>query len=95
MAARHSPIRRSRRNTYSEETLLNRRYYSDSRRFKKWCEEHGMTPRHYDIAEADDICVLSKSDFHLNDTRSSIVENNGDYFLTPEDYEKWIKETDF
>ena len=95
MAARHSTIRRSRRNAYSEKRLLSRRYYDAGVRFKKWCEEHDITPRHYDIAEPDDICVLSKNDFHLNDTKSSIVENSGDYFLKPEDYEKWVEEMEF
>lgn len=91
MAARHSiPTKRSRK-VYSEEELQKRRYHGDVRKFKEWCSENRIEFKTHDLAEADDICVLSRDEYSLGDYRISIEEDNENYYLSPQNYEKWCE----
>lgn len=86
------PLKKGRRKVYSEKELCTRRYHGDVRHLKKWCEEHGMILKHYDVAEPEDVCVLSRNEYHLHEQRSAVCENEEDYFLSIEDYERWCEE---
>lgn len=92
MAARHSKITRDRRKVYSERELITRRFHKDVRCFKEWCDKHGVPYSTFDTAEEEDICVLSRNEYHLHEERKSILEDEEDYFLNPAAYETWTEE---
>lgn len=91
MAARHSKITQKSK-TYSEGELCKRRYHSDVRKFKEWCDDNNVTYKTFSDANDDDVCVLSQDEYHLHDTRRMISEDCEDYFLNIEDYETWCEE---
>lgn len=91
MAARHSKITQKSK-TYSEGELCKRRYHSDVRKFKEWCDDNNVTYKTFNDADDDDVCVLSQDEYHLHDTRRMISEDCEDYFLNIEDYETWCEE---
>lgn len=92
MAARHSKITRNHRKSYSERELITRRFHKDVRSFKEWCDKHGVPYSTFDTAEEEDICVLSRNEYHLHEERKSILEDEEDYFLNPAAYETWTEE---
>lgn len=92
MAARHSKIIRNHRKAYSEQEFITRRFHKDVRQFKEWCDKHGVPYSTFDTAEEEDICVLSKNEYHLHEERRSILEDEEDYFLNPAAYETWSEE---
>ena len=90
--ARQKSLRRCKRpKAWSERQLFTRRYHSDVRNFKEWCEENAIEYRTYDTAYPNDICVLSMNEYHLHDARNLIYEDAEDYFLNLTDYEKWCE----
>ena len=91
MAARHSKLKKRIR-TYSENELCTRRYHSEVRAFKEWCQKHGIVYKTYDNADPSDVCVLSRDEYNLHDTRQIIFLDSECYFLSIEDYETWCEE---
>ncbi len=89
MAARHSNQTKKRRKSYSEDELELRRYHSDVRKFKNWCYENGIEPKTFNTADGYDICILSRNEYCIGDSRISMTEDNESYYLSPQDYEKW------
>ena len=86
MVARHT------KRIPSQRELETRRYHKDVRNFKKWCEDNNVSYYTYENADKDFICVLSRYEFDLNEKRERCSENNEQYFLSLEDYEKWCEE---
>ena len=84
-------IKRCRR-AYNEKELEHRRHLSNVRHLKKWCEEHNLECRTWEDAQLTDICVVSTSDYDLYEERSTCVQDNDSYFLSPVDYETWCEE---
>ena len=85
-------IRRSKRIPSVRETET-RRHHSNVRFLKRWCEQHNTACKSWNDAEPDDMCVVSRSDYDLNESRSNCLEDNESYFLTLKDYEEWCGET--
>lgn len=92
MTARHSKVIPKKRKMYSEKELIIRRFHKDVRQFKAWCDKHGVPYSTFDTAEQEDVCVLSKNEYHLHEERKSIIEDDEDYFLNPAAYETWYEE---
>lgn len=86
MAARHT------RRSWSLEQRETNAYNREVRNFIKWCEEHDIKYHRYGEALFDDICVLSRSEFDIHDSKQIIFEDNESYFLSPKDYERWCEE---
>jgi hypothetical protein len=85
-------VRRSRR-VYSERELELRKHHSNVRFLKKWCEQHDLECRDWDHASFTDICVVSLSDYDVHEERTTCVEDNESWFLSPGDYETWCQES--
>lgn len=87
MASKTNLYKASRAKTEHERML--REHEKQVNRLKRWCEKHNVPLKNFDEADAEDICVVSRSDYELEDERYIILEDNDSYFLTPEDYEKY------
>lgn len=66
---------------------LKKRYRSDVRRFKEWCELMDIEYSQFEDAKADEICALSMNDYDIGERRYVIETNDDQYFLKEEDYE--------
>ena len=87
MAARHTKPKQ-----HSLHETLIRYHHKKVRELKGWCENNNIPYFSYNEAEMSDICVCSKVEYELHDTRQMCCEDNESYFLHPEDYEKWCEE---
>lgn len=57
-----------------------------------WCNEHGFVSKTYEEADPYDICVISRSDYDLQEFRKDIASDNDSRFLDPTAYEEWNNE---
>lgn len=87
MASKRNQYKASRAKT--EREIMLREHEKQVSRLKRWCEKHDVPLKTFDEADAEDICVYSKSDYELEDERHMIFEDNDSYFLTPKDYEMY------
>lgn len=68
---------------------LVRRYHADVRRLKSSCTQSGYELRPKDEASSDWICVLSMSDYEIDEIPENCNISNEPYFLSPGDYDKY------
>lgn len=87
MTGRKSIYKAGRAQTERERAL--REHGKAVNRLKRWCEKHHVTLKDFSEADAEDICVVSRNDYELEDERYIILFDNDSYFLNQKDYEKW------
>ena len=68
-----------------------RRYHSALRKLKKLCEINNVELRTYEEASDTMVCILSKSDYELGDTKPYCSQENENYFVTESDLNKLSK----
>ena len=74
------------------EKVIRSRFHEEVREFKKWCFDNNISYYTYDFAPSTYICVMSKDEYLLYETRATIQEDDECYFLSPTDYETWCEE---
>lgn len=75
----------------STRELELRRYHSALRRLKKLCEDNDIELLPYNEASDTMVCVLSKSDYELGDTKPYCWKGNENYFVTENNLNKLYK----
>lgn len=78
--------RRSKR-TPSEKQLQTREYKRDLHKLEERCQEKQIDIRSYKRALANDICVLSLSEFEIGEHKQECDEKNKPIFMDELDYE--------
>lgn len=80
------------KHTMRLEEKVRRAYKAEIRKAKEWCEQEGIHLKTYSEADEYDMCIISTSEYDLHEFKNAIAEDNGSYFLSTEDYERYTGE---
>ena len=69
-----------------------RKYHGEVRKFKDWCNEHGIKYFSFEEAPLYSICILSRNEYDLYERKRNIEENSESYFISEQDYDIWYEE---